>query len=65
MSFRKGDFKKIELLGSGKKHTKIYKVVHNATGKIYALKEIEAKNTDKLNEYKEEAVQLVKGIEIM
>lgn len=40
MSFRKGDFKKIELLGSGKKHTKIYKVVHNATGKIYALKEI-------------------------
>ncbi len=49
MSFRKGDFKKIELLGSGKKHTKIYKVVHVNSGKIYALKEIEAKNTDKLN----------------
>jgi hypothetical protein len=36
--FRKTDFNKIELLGSGKKHTKIYKVVHNTTGKIYALK---------------------------
>lgn len=35
--------------------------MHNATGKIYAMKEIEAKNMEKLNEYKEEAVQLVKG----
>jgi len=26
MFFRKQDFKKIDLLGSGKKHTKIYKV---------------------------------------
>lgn len=58
--FRKQDFKKLDLLGSGKKHTKIYKVQHLVTGKIYALKEIEAKTLDKLNEYKEEAVQLSK-----
>ena len=49
--FRKQDFKKIDLLGSGrnvklfnnrtgKKNTKIYKVEHLPTGKIYALKEI-------------------------
>lgn len=54
--FRKQDFKKLDLLGSGKKHTKIYKVQHLSTGKIYALKEIEAKTLEKLNEYKEEAV---------
>jgi len=58
--FRKQDFKKLDLLGSGKKHTKIYKVQHIPTNKIYALKEIEAKNLEKLNEYKEEAVQLSK-----
>ncbi|CAD8137168.1 unnamed protein product [Paramecium pentaurelia] len=58
--FRKQDFKKLELLGSGKKHTKIYRVQHIQTNKIYALKEIEATNLEKLNEYKEEAVQLSK-----
>jgi hypothetical protein len=36
----------------GKKNTKIYKVEHIPTGKYYALKEIEAKSLDKLNEYK-------------
>jgi len=50
--FRKQDFKKIDLLGSGKKNTKIYKVEHIPTSKVYALKEIEAKNLEKLNEYK-------------
>ena len=50
--FKKQDFKKIDLLGSGKKNTKIYKVEHIPSGKIYALKEIEAKNVEKLNEYK-------------
>ena len=58
--FRKQDFKKLELLGSGKKHTKIYRVQHIQTNKVYALKEIEATNLEKLNEYKEEAVQLSK-----
>jgi serine/threonine protein kinase len=50
--FRKQDFRKIDLLGSGKKNTKIYKVEHTPTKKIYALKEIEVKSMDKLNEYK-------------
>jgi len=61
--FRRSDFKKLELLGSvgGKKNTKIYKVEHIPTKKIYALKEVEAKSLDKLNEYKEEAVQLSKA----
>lgn len=54
--FRKEDFKKVDLLGSGKKNTKIYKVIHRQSGKFYALKEVEAKTLDKLNEYKEEAV---------
>ena len=58
--FKKQDFKKVDLLGSGKKNTKIYKAEHIATGKYYALKEVEAKTLDKLNEYKEEAVQLSK-----
>lgn len=58
--FRKQDFKKVDLLGSGKKNTKIYKAEHIPTGKYYALKEVEAKTLDKLNEYKEEAVQLFK-----
>ena len=58
--FRKQDFKKLDLLGSGKKNTKIYKVEHVLTGQIFALKEIEAKSLEKLNEYKEEAVQLSK-----
>ncbi|EGR33629.1 protein kinase domain protein [Ichthyophthirius multifiliis] len=58
--YRKQDFKKLDLLGSGKKYTKIFKVQHIQTGKIYALKEIEAKTLEKLNEYKEEAVQLSK-----
>ena len=50
--FRKQDFKKVDLLGSGKKNTKIYKALHLATVKYYALKEVEAKTLDKLNEYK-------------
>ena len=50
--FRKQDFKKVDLLGSGKKNTKIYKALHIPTGKYYALKEVEAKTLDKLNEYK-------------
>lgn len=68
--FRKQDFKKVDLLGSGKKNTKIYKAEHLPTGKMYAIKEVEAKTLDKLNEYKvsfddlifvkEEAVQLFK-----
>ena len=50
--FRKQDFKKVDLLGSGKKNTKIYKAEHIPTGKYYAIKEVEAKTLDKLNEYK-------------
>ena len=50
--FRKQDFKKVDLLGSGKKNTKIYKAEHIPTGKYYALKEVEAKTLEKLNEYK-------------
>jgi serine/threonine protein kinase len=50
--FRKQDFKKVDLLGSGKKNTKIYKAEHLPTGQIYAIKEVEAKTLDKLNEYK-------------
>ncbi len=59
--FRKQDFKKVDLLGSGnstttnslgKKNTKIYKAEHLPTGKIYAIKEVEAKTLEKLNEYK-------------
>ncbi len=59
--FRKQDFKKVDLLGSGnfsiynfkgKKNTKIYKCEHIPTGKFYAIKEVEAKTLDKLNEYK-------------
>lgn len=48
------------MLGSGKKNTKIYQAVHVQTGKMYALKEIEAKTLEKLNEFKEEAEQLRK-----
>jgi serine/threonine protein kinase len=58
--FRKEDFKKVDLLGSGKKNTKIFKAKHIPSGKYFALKEIEAKSIEKLNEYKEEAVQLCK-----
>ena len=36
----------------GKKNTKIYKAEHLPSGKIYAIKEVEAKTLDKLNEYK-------------
>ena len=50
--FRKQDFKKVDLLGSGKKNTKIYKAEHLPSGKFYAIKEVEAKTLDKLNEYK-------------
>ena len=39
-------------MGSGKKNTKIYKAEHIPTGKYYAIKEVEAKTLDKLNEYK-------------
>ena len=56
--FRRSDFRKLELFGGGKKNTKVFKVEYIATGQIFALKEVEAKNLDKLNEYKEEAVQL-------
>src|SRR5690348_4219102 len=60
--YRRCDFKKLEYFeGGGKKNTRIYKVEHNTTKKIYALKEVEAKNLDKLNEYKEEAVKLSKA----
>ena len=58
--FRRSDFRKLELFGGGKKNTKVFKVEYISTGQIFALKEIEAKNLDKLNEYKEEAVQLSK-----
>ena len=58
---QKKDFKKLELLGGGKKNTKIYRVQYVHTGQIFALKEVEAKNLDKLNEYKEEAAQLIKA----
>lgn len=50
--FRKQDFKKVDLLGAGKKNTKIYKALHLPTNRYYALKEVEAKSLDKLNEYK-------------
>ena len=59
--FRRSDFRKHELFGGGKKNTKVFKVEYIATGQIFALKEVEAKNLDKLNEYKEEAVQLSKA----
>jgi len=60
--FRRSDFKKIELIGApGKQNTNIFKVQHIPTKKIYALKEVEAKSLDKLNDYKEEAVQLSKA----
>ena len=58
--FRRTDFKKLELIGNGKKNTRVFKVMHIKTGKIYVLKEVEARSLDKLNEYKEEAVQLSK-----
>ena len=58
---QKKDFKKLELLGGGKKNTKIYRVQYVHTGQVFALKEVEAKNLDKLNEYKEEAAQLIKA----
>ena len=56
--FRRRDFRKIELFGGGKKNTKIFKVEYLKNGKIYALKEVEARDLEKLNDYKEEAVQL-------
>ena len=59
--FRKQDFKKVDLLGSGKKNTKIYKVLHLQSGKHYALKEVEAKTLDKLNEYKVSLVSDLAG----
>ena len=40
--FKKQDFKKVDLLGSGKKNTKIYKALHLSTNQHYALKEVEA-----------------------
>ena len=47
----------MDLLGNGKKNTKIYKVLHIASGRYYALKEVEAKSLDKLNEYKVSAYE--------
>jgi hypothetical protein len=35
---KKSDLKKLEVLGSGKKNTKIFQAVHVVTGKFYALK---------------------------
>ena len=49
----------MDLLGSGKKNTKIYKAEHIPTGKYYAIKEVEAKTLDKLNEYKVSFYNLV------
>ena len=46
--FRRSDFRKLELFGGGKKNTKVFKVEYIATGQIFALKEVEAKNLDKL-----------------
>jgi len=57
--FRKSDFKKVDLLGSGKKNTKIYKAEHLPTGKMYAIKEVEAKTLEKLNEYKVSVFSLI------
>ena len=45
--FRRSDFRKLELFGGGKKNTKVFKVEYIATGQIFALKEVEAKNLDK------------------
>jgi len=56
--FHRTDFKKLELYGNGKKNTKVFKVLHIKSNKIYVLKEVEAKTLEKLNEYKQEAVQL-------
>lgn len=36
--FKKSDFKRLEVLGSGKKNTKIYKAMHVSTAKLYVLK---------------------------
>mmetsp|Transcript_26864 Transcript_26864/g.30939 ORF Transcript_26864/g.30939 Transcript_26864/m.30939 type:complete len:687 (+) Transcript_26864:477-2537(+) len=57
---KKSNYRKVDLLGTGKKTTKIYKVEHIPTGKYYALKEVECRNIEKLNDYKEEAMQLSK-----
>jgi hypothetical protein len=62
--FRKQDFKKVDLLGSGKKNTKIYKVLHLTSGKYYALKEVEAKTLDKLNEYKVSCAQVLTPVSL-
>jgi serine/threonine protein kinase len=51
----------VDLLGSGKKNTKIYKAEHLPTGKIYAIKEVEAKTLEKLNEYKVSGRNLIAG----
>jgi serine/threonine protein kinase len=59
--YKRGDFKKLGMLGNGKKNTKIFKVEHINSKKIYVLKEVEARSLEKLNEYKEEAVQLAKA----
>jgi hypothetical protein len=40
----------------GKKNTKIYKAEHIPSGKIYAIKEVEAKTLEKLNEYKVKSI---------
>lgn len=59
--YHRNDFKKLSLIqGSGKKNTKVYLVEYLKDGKLYVLKEVEAKDLDKLNDYKEEAVQLSK-----
>lgn len=60
--FRKSDFKKVDLLGSGKKNTKIYKAEHLPSGKFYAIKEVEAKTLEKLNEYKVSSSKINKSV---
>jgi serine/threonine protein kinase len=64
--FQRKDFKKIEYLESDmKKNTRVFKVEHIITKKIYALKEVEVsvglEEYNKLNQCKEEAIQLSKA----
>lgn len=42
--------------GPSKANSKLFKVQHLQSGRIFAMKELEANNLDKLNEYKDEAM---------
>ena len=55
---RRKYFEKLKLLGNGDKNTRVFKVKYIKTGKNYVLKEVEAPSHEKLNEYKEEVVQV-------